>query len=160
YILYPETLWRDALWEAVWPVLVMGGSFGLGSLLLAVALGQGLSRRIRELERRTRLIAAGDFSPMPLPRRDDELRDLARSVNDMAQRLARLQETVQRTERLRLLGQVSGGLAHQLRNGLTGARLALQLYARECQGRNDTAALHVALRQLTLLETNLKRFLD
>jgi signal transduction histidine kinase len=67
---------------------------------------------------------------------------------------------VQRSERLRLLGQVSGGLAHQLRNGLTGARLALQLYARECQGRTDTAALDVALRQLTLLETNLKRFLD
>src|SRR5262245_60060197 len=59
YILYPETLWRDALWEAVWPVLVLGVSFGLGSLLLAVALGQGLSRRLRELERRTRLIAAG-----------------------------------------------------------------------------------------------------
>jgi signal transduction histidine kinase len=160
YILYPETLWRDALWEAVWPSAVLGGSLGLASVVLAVALARGLSRRIRDLERRTRLIAAGDFSPMPLPRRDDELRDLARSVNDMAQRLARLQETVQRTERLRLLGQVSGGLAHQLRNGLTGARLALQLYARECRGRADTVALDVALRQLTLLETNLKRFLD
>jgi signal transduction histidine kinase len=160
YILYPETLWRDALWEAVWPSVVLGGSLGLAAVVLAVGLARGLSRRIRELERRTRLIAAGDFSPMPLPTRDDELRDLARSVNEMAQRLARLHETVLRTERLRLLGQVSGGLAHQLRNGLTGARLALQLYARECQGQTDTAALDVALRQLTLLETNLKRFLD
>jgi signal transduction histidine kinase len=160
YIFYPESRWRDALWEAVWPFLVLGVSVGGASLGLTVGLAQRLSGRIQELERRTRLIAAGDFSPMPLPRRNDELRDLTRSVNEMAERLAQFQETARRTERLRLLGQVSGGLAHQLRNGLTGARLAVQLYARECAGSTDTAALDVALRQLTLLETNLKRFLD
>jgi signal transduction histidine kinase len=160
YILYPESLWRDALWEAVWPSLVLGGALGLASVGLTVGLGQRLSRRIGELERRTRLIAAGDFSPMPLPGRDDELRDLARSVNEMAQRLAQFQKTVEQTERLRLLGQVSGGLAHQLRNGLAGARLAVQLYLRERPAEADGAALEVALRQLTLLEAYLKRFLD
>jgi len=174
YILYPEARWRDALWEAVWPSLLLGGFVGLASVAWAVGVGQRLSKRIRELERRTRLIAAGDFSPMPLPGRDDELRDLGRSVNEMAQRLAQLQETVQKTERLRLLGQVSGGLAHQLRNGVAGARLAVQLHARACAAAlhqaNGTAgpdgkapdgeALEVALRQLALMETNLKRFLD
>jgi len=160
YILYPEALWRDALWGAVRPSLVLGGFAGLASVLLAVGAGRRLSRRVQELERRTRQIAAGDFGPMPLPRTDDELRDLARSVNEMAQQLAQLQETVQKTERLRLLGQVSGGLAHQLRNGVTGARLAVQLHARACGGRADAEALEVALRQLTLVEINLKRFLD
>ncbi len=160
YILYPETLWRDARWDALKPVLVLGGSFGLAAVILAFGLGQRLSRRVRELERRTRLIAAGDFSPMPLPAPDDEIRHLARSVNEMAERLARFHETTRRTERLRLLGQVSGGLAHQLRNGLTGARLAVQLFVHESAGAADTSALEVALRQLTLLETNLKRFLD
>jgi signal transduction histidine kinase len=160
YVLYPESLLRDALWQAIWPTLVLGSAFGLASVALAVGLGGRLTRRLRELERRTRQIAAGDFSPMPLPRGEDEVRDLARSINEMAQRLAQFQETERRSERLRLLGQVSGGLAHQLRNGLTGARLALQLFARESAGQTDTAALDVALRQLTLLETNLKRFLD
>ncbi len=160
YILYPEELWRSALWEAVRPSLFLGGFAGLASLVLAVAVGERLSRRVRELERRTRLIAAGDFSPMPLPGRDDELRDLGRSINEMAEQLARFQETAQRTERLRLLGQVGGGLAHQLRNGLTGARLALQLHARECRDNGDSEALAVALRQLALLEAHLKRFLD
>lgn len=166
YILYPEALWRDALWEAVRPSLVLGGFLGLASVVLAVGVGQRLTRRIQELERRTRQIADGDFSPMPLPRRDDELRDLGRSVNEMAQRLAQLQEAVQRTERLRLLGQVSGGLAHHLRNGVAGARLAVQLYLREHahwqrgQEIPEPEALGVALRQLTLVENNLKRFLD
>jgi signal transduction histidine kinase len=160
YIFYPEKLWRDALWEAVWPFLILGGSVGAASIALAVGLGHGLSRRIGELEWQTRRIAGGDFSPLPLPRRNDEIHDLARSINEMAERLTRFQETTQRSERLRLLGQVGGGLAHQLRNGLTGVRLALQLFVRECPANADTSALDVALRQLTLLETNLKRFLD
>jgi len=160
YILYPEELWRSALWEAVRPSLILGGFAGLASLVLAFALGEHFSRRVRQLERRTRQIAGGDFSPMPLPGRNDELRDLGRSINEMAEQLARLQETVQRSERLRLLGQVGGGLAHQLRNGLTGARLALQLHARECRANGDDEALTVALRQLALLEAHLKRFLD
>lgn len=160
YILYPESLWRDALWQAIWPFLILGGSMGAASVALAVGLGQGLSRRIREVERRTRSIAGGDFSPMPLPARNDEIRDLVRSINEMAERLAQFQETTRRSERLRLLGQVGGGLAHQLRNGLTGVRLAVQLFVRECTEQTDTSALDVALRQLKLLETNLKRFLD
>jgi signal transduction histidine kinase len=160
YILYPERLYRDALRQAMLPSVVLGLFGGLASLALAVGVAQRLGRRIRDLERRTRLIAAGDFSPMPLPRRNDELRDLTRSVNDLAQRLAQLQETMQKTERLRLLGQVSSGLAHQLRNGVAGARLAVQVHARECDGHGDPEALDVALRQLTLVEANLKRFLD
>jgi signal transduction histidine kinase len=159
YILYPQSLWHDALWEAVWPSVVLGGSLGLGAFVLAVGLGQRLSRRIRALERHTRLIADGDFRPLPEPGGDDEIRDLARSVNEMAQRLARLQQEARQNERLRLLGQVSAGLAHQMRNGLTGARLAVQLYLREAEGSADTTPLEVALRQLALLEANLKRFL-
>jgi signal transduction histidine kinase len=159
YILYPEALWRDALWEAIRPSLLLGGFVAVAAVALAVGVGQRLGRRVQELERRTRLIAAGDFSPMPLPARDDEIRDLTRSVNEMAERLAHFQEAVKKSERLRLLGQVSAGLAHQLRNAVTGARLAVQLHARTCAGA-DAEALDVALRQLALMEANLKRFLD
>src|SRR5262249_18742112 len=119
YILYPERLLDEAYWDAVRPSLILGLFGGVASTVLAVAVAQRLGRRVQELERRTRQIAAGDFSPMPLPRRNDELRDLSGSVNDMAQQLSRLQETVRQTERLRLLGQVGGGLAHQLRNNVT-----------------------------------------
>ena len=113
YILYPEAELHEAISEARRPIFVLGGTAALASIVLAVGLGQSLSRRLRELERRTRLIASGDFSPMPLPHRNDEIRDLTRSVNEMADKLAKFQEMVKRTERFRLLGQVSGGLAHQ-----------------------------------------------
>jgi signal transduction histidine kinase len=160
YIFYPQTQWRDARWEAVRPSLILGGFMGLASLILAIGIGRTFGRRIEEMERRTRGIASGDFSPMPLPRLNDEFRDLSQSINEMAQQLARLQETMQKSERLRLLGQVSGGLAHQLRNGVTGARLALQVHARETNGQADSEAIQVALRQLHLVEANLQRFLN
>src|SRR5262249_44411332 len=40
YVLYPENLWRDALWGAVWPFVVLGGTVGLASLMLAVELSR------------------------------------------------------------------------------------------------------------------------
>jgi signal transduction histidine kinase len=159
YVFYPEQQWRDALHDAVLPPLILGVAV-LASMGVAVVVAQRLSGRIRELESRTRRIAAGDFDPVPLPPRNDELVDLARSVNEMAGRLAQLQETARQGERLRLLGQVSAGLAHQIRNGVAGARLAVQLHARACRGPADPEALRVALRQLSLVEANLKRFLD
>ena len=159
YIFYPESLWNEALWDAVRPSLVLGLFGGLAAIGVAIGLGQRLVSRIRGLERRTRQIAGGDFSPMPLPKQNDELRDLSRSVNDMAERLAQLQEAMQRAERFRLIGQVSSGLAHQLRNSVTGARLALDVLADENQ-LGDSEAVGVVFRQLTLMESNLRRFMD
>ncbi len=160
YIFYPESLWLEAFWQTLRPALVLGVVGGAVAVLVSVLLTRRLSRRIGEMERRTRLIAGGDFSPMPLPRRNDELRDLGRSVNEMAHQLAQFQGTVRQNERLRLLGQVSGGLAHQLRNGVTGARLAVQLHSQDCPGTQEAEPLAVALRQLALVEMHLKKFLD
>ncbi len=160
YIFYPESLWRDALWHAIGPSLFLGATFGLGSIFFAIVMAQRLSRRIRELEQRTRSIARGDFSPMPVPNRNDELRDLSLSVNEMAAQLSEWQRTIEQNERLRLLAQVSGGLAHQLRNGVTGARLAMQLHARELDDGDESESLQVALRQLALIDMYLKRFFE
>jgi signal transduction histidine kinase len=158
YIFYPESLLDEAIADAQRPSL-LGLLFGLVAVGLTFGIGQRLVGRIRALERRTRQIAAGDFSPMPLPRAADELRDLTGSVNEMADRLARLQQAVQTTERLRLTGQLASGLAHQLRNGATGAKLAVQVYLAD-HPNGDTEALAVTLRQLTLMEANLRRFID
>src|SRR5262249_59674495 len=102
-------------------------------------------------------IAQADYSPMPLPARNDELRDLGHDVNRLAAQLSEMERAIRRSERLTLLGQLAGGLAHQLRNHVTGALMAVQLHARECD--TDPESLDVALRQLALTEENLKQFL-
>ena len=159
YIFYPETLRQTAVRDATRPLIILGGSGGLIAVALAVAFGSRLVRRVRDLDARTRLIAAGDFRPMPVPPADDELRDLCEAVNDMARRLAAFQDELQRTERLRVLGQFSGGLAHQLRNAAGGAKLAVELFLAE-NPTADPEPLRVALRQLARIESNLRQFLD
>ena len=144
--------------DAVRPLVVLGGAGGLVAVVLAFAFGSRLVRRVRDLDARTRLIAAGDFRPMPVPGADDELRDLCEAVNDMARRLAAFQDELQRNERLRVLGQFSGGLAHQLRNAAAGAKLAVELFLAENPAA-DPEPLRVALRQLARIESNLRQFL-
>lgn len=158
YIFYPEALLNEAIADAQRPAL-LGFLFGLIAVVLTFVVGQRLVSRIAVIQRRTQTIAAGDFSPMPVSTTNDELRDLTVAVNEMVQRLAELQTTVRKTERLRLSSQLAAGLAHQLRNNVTGAKLALQVYLGD-HGPDDTEALAVTLRQLTLMESNLRRFID
>jgi signal transduction histidine kinase len=157
YFFYPEARLREAVMQAIQPALIIGAIGGTIALALTLLMTQRITRRLRELVRRTRLIADGDFSPMPLGERRDELQELGQAVNEMAGRLAKSEDVLRSSERLRLLGQVSGGLAHQLRNGVAGAKLAVQLHARATPGIEE---LDVALRQLSLVEIQLKRFLD
>lgn len=158
HVLYPERSYREALRQAMAPPLIVGGIALALVVLLANSLATRLSRPIALLQQQVGRIADGDFQPLPLPERDDELRDLATSVNSLAEQLSKLTLVMKRAERLTLLGQLSGGLAHHLRNDLTGVRLAIQLHQRICRG-SDRESLDVALRQLTLSEEYLQRLL-
>src|SRR5690606_33480568 len=68
------------------------------------------------------------------------------------------EDKVRTAEQLRTLGQLGGGIAHQLRNSVTGCRMALDLHRRQCTA-DDCESLEVALRQLTLMEKYIQRFL-
>ena len=159
YIFYPEALRRTAMWDAARPPLLLGGVGGVVALMLAAAVSAGLVRRVRALDRQARAIADGDFRPAPLPETNDELRDLATSVNEMAHRLAAFRDALAMAERMRVLGQFAGGLAHQLRNAAAGAKLAVQLH-RDENPTADPESLTVALRQLGRIEATLTQFLN
>ncbi|MBX9580393.1 MAG: HAMP domain-containing histidine kinase, partial [Gemmataceae bacterium] len=90
---------------------------------------------------------------------DDELADLGRAVNEMARRLAGYRDALAAAERLRVLGQFSGGLAHQLRNAAAGAKLAVEVYLAENPAA-DPEPLRVALGQLARIEGTVRQFLD
>ncbi len=158
HILYPRRLLQEARSRAAYPPLVVGSLFLVVVILLATVLARRLSRPILELRKQVGRLVQGDFEPVPVPLRNDELRDLVESVNVLADQLDESKRAIERSERLALLGQLSGGLAHQLRNSVAGARLAVQLHQRRC-GADDRDSLAVALRQLSLTESHLQRFL-
>ena len=133
HILYPQSYLREARWEAAYPPLLVGTALLGVVIVLAVGIAGRLSRPILDLRRELSRLVKGDFRPLPAPRRNDEIGDLIGSVNVLGEELDELRRAIKRSERLALLGQVSGGLAHQLRNSVTGARLAVQLHQRRCR---------------------------
>jgi len=158
-VLYPAEIWSKARREAAWPPLVIG----VGAIALSVVVAAGLARRfsgrLRSLMEQVAAIANGDFRELPLPVRLDEFRDLVDSVNRTSAELRRMESSLRQTERTRLLAQLAGGLAHQLRNAVTGAKLALQLHQQRCP-KGDDQTLTVALRQLALTEVHLRGLLS
>jgi signal transduction histidine kinase len=159
-VLYPETIWRRARREAATTPLVVG----LGALGIMVGVTGWIARRIgqrvRRVQRRVARIASGDFEefdPGPLP---DEVQDLSRSVNRMCVQLRQMQQTMRESERSRLLAQLGAGLAHQLRNALTGARMSVQLHARRFPPPEGDETLAVAIRQLAIVEEQVQGLLS
>ena len=159
-VLYPEASWSRARWDAALPPLAVGAGAVLLTAIVSGWLAQQFGGRIRLLQERVASIAAGDFREIPLGRRQDEIHDLVESVNVMSDQLRRMQETIRQSERTRLLSQLAGGLAHQLRNAVTGARMALQLHQRRCPESASDQSLSVALRQLALVETQVRGLLS
>lgn len=158
-VLYPEERWAVARRQVIYPPLVAGGIAAVLAVAIAALLARRVVQPLEALQRKAAAIERGDFSPMPLAARNDEIQDLARSINRMVERLARYEADVRQNERLRTLGQLGAGIAHQLRNAATGARLALDLHRQECPLEPACESLEVAGRQFTVMENYLKRFL-
>ena len=162
HVFYPEAQWREARWQAVWPPLAIGAAAVVLVVGVAYVLSAHITQPLERLRSQVGEISAGRFAAVALPPRDDEIRELAAAINRMAQQLARYEETTRASERLRTLGTLGGGIAHQIRNAATGCRIALDLHQRDCPlaGSNGHAEpLAVAVRQLGLIETHIQRFL-
>lgn len=159
-VLFPVESWEQARNEAAIPPLVVGGATLVLLLAVAAWLANRFGSRLRRVQLQVARIAAGDFVEIDVERRRDEIQELAASVNRMSRQLHEQQQVIGRTERTRLLGQLAGGIAHQLRNAATGARMAVQIHLRRCDAEKADDSLDVALRQLSLMEEQVRGLLS
>lgn len=151
-ILYPVQNLDRVRREAAWPPLAVGAAAMVLVLAISAWLSRRISRRVETIRALFGRIADGRFAPADARPPFDEIYDLVRSANRLSDQLIAMQDRIARTQRLRLLAQLAGGLAHQLRNAVTGARMAIQLHQRRCATRQHDESLDVALRQLVLTE--------
>ncbi len=159
-VLTPESTLRAAAWEARRGVLILT-ALGAGlAVMVGSWIGGTLSRPLSAILGAIREVGRGNLEPGGLPTgRGDEIGELADGVDQMARWLRRLQADRARTERLRLIRQVSAGLAHEIRNPLTAARMTLQLFI-ERNGDRDSEPLRIALSELERTERQIRRFLQ
>ncbi len=158
-VLYPESSWWLARREAALPPLLVGAG-SLAAMILATSwIAARISSRIGKVNEQVSAIAAGDFREIDVHGRRDEVDELMVSINLMCRQLREMRQTIHRSERASLLAQLAAGLAHQLRNSLTGARMSIQLHAQRYPVPKDDRTLDVALRQLELTEEQVRGLL-
>jgi hypothetical protein len=169
-VLTPERAVVAATLEAVWPALAVAAATLAVLVPLGVRTTGRLASRIAAVERHVARIAEGEFghtlaaSGPAHPEGRDEIDRLAEGVDRMSVQLATLRTSLVAGERQRLLGQVAAGFAHELRNAVTGARLAIDLHRRRCPaapegGASPDNSLAVAARQLDILEEEVRGLL-
>ncbi len=158
-VLSPEARYRQAVRQAIVAPLAVGVLTLLLSSLGGAWLARRIEREVQSLRGNMLALAAGEFTQFRLPETNDELRDLAVGLNDTSRRLAEYREVLRRTERGATLAQVAAGLAHELRNAVTGCRLALDLHRERCQHTSDES-LPVVQQQLEWIDDYVRRFLQ
>ena len=72
---------RRSLWEVSFAILLLG-------IAISLFLSRRFTNRVGRLQEFSRRVAGGDFRPLPQERGNDELGDLARTLNDTASRLS------------------------------------------------------------------------
>lgn len=163
-VLFDETQLRSSRLRAAGLPLVTGLSTVMLLTSVTLVLASRLIRRLSRLQQRVEGIADGQFRSEQSTdlmadgeTGKDEVGLLSGAVSRMSEQLQRMWSTLQRQHGEKLLHQIAGGLAHQLRNSITGARMAVELHQRECQQTDDSMA--VALSQLEQTEQHVQRLL-
>lgn len=73
-----------------------------------------------------------------LSEQQNELQPIVTAINRMAESRQRLEADLRREDRLRVMGRVVAGIAHEIRNPLNSIRLTVQMLARKLRG-NEAA---------------------
>jgi len=88
-------------------------------MLVAYLFGSRLLSHINRFTTYTHRIASGDFTPItPTRRYRDEFTDLALAINQMIQELEEHEATVVQSHKMRAVGTLTAGVAHELNNPL------------------------------------------
>ncbi len=136
--------------------LVTGLFSSIAIALVAAIVANRIGRRIERLGEHVQKIANGSFETIAPTGPIDAIHTLYESVNSMSVQLQRSSSQIAQNERSRMINLMASGLAHELRNHLTGARLAIQTCSPDPSTKE---ALSISLKQMKLAEESIQRLL-
>jgi signal transduction histidine kinase len=144
YLFFPERVLDDEKAAAVQPLLWIAGA-GLAVVALAgVAIGHSVARPIEVLSARAQGLTG---------RPDESLAPTGggRELDDLVAALNRMLETLRRSERLAVLGNLAAGVAHEIKNPLSAMRMTVQML-REEKAPKDREPFDLLLREIERLD--------
>lgn len=99
----------------------------MAGFFFAVSTFRSLTKSLRLLQEGTAAFGSGQWDFRIGLTTKDELGDLARSFNEMAQNIKQLETQTVHMHRMSAVGQLAGGVAHEINNPLTGVLGQAQL---------------------------------
>ncbi len=156
-----ESELRAELWRAALPPLITGLSTILLLATITLSLTSRLVGRLKRLQLQVQQIADGNFGATYRAEQvgNDEVSRLAVAINSMSTQLGQMWDALHQREGERLLHQIASGLAHNLRNHMTGARMAVELHRRRCPQTQTDEGLSLAIHEIEQTESYIRRLL-
>ncbi len=139
----------------------------LVSTVTILAVNKLFIEPLRRIQEGAEAVGKGQFKyQIPMTSRD-EIGELARTFNRMSDQLTEAFESIRRSqqkiveaEKLAALGQLSAGLAHELKNPLTSIKMILQAILDSASPPEMTTQdIEVILKEVQRLDTILTQFL-
>ncbi|OPY75083.1 MAG: Sensor protein ZraS [Syntrophorhabdus sp. PtaU1.Bin058] len=108
-------------------ILSMIFAFGIG-IIVCLILAEKYTEPIKKIADASRKIAEGELVKIRQTDRKDEIGVLVKSFNEMVEKLderKELEDKLKKTEQLSMIGQLSSGIAHEIRNPLNFLTLSI-----------------------------------
>ncbi len=108
-------------------ILSMLFAFSIG-IVLSLLIAEKYTEPIKKVAEASKRIAQGELVKIRNKNRKDEIGTLIESYNEMVEKLAEkeeLQEKLKKSEQLSIIGQLSSGIAHEIRNPLNFLSLSI-----------------------------------
>ena len=138
-------------------LVTIGPFFAVG---LAFFLIHGLTKPVTSLLEATRRLNTGDLDHR-IKGLQDEFGEVAASFNEMAASLKKQMQEMQRTEQLRVCGEMAAGLAHEIRNPLAGMKISIEVLLSELNlEQRDREVLLKVVEQIRNIELLMKNLLN
>jgi two-component system NtrC family sensor kinase len=142
--------------------------FALIAVGVAIVLGFVVVRPVRRLERAMSDVRHGNYDVVAAPAGTRELDSLVVGFNEMVSRLKRADELEQDAQRTRMvraeqmatMGEWAAGLAHELRNPLSGIKAALDVLAGEERAEEPRRILQHASSELSRVDGVVRQLLN
>ena len=130
--------------ETALSVAIMLGAAGLAVALAVFLFTLRTLRPLGVLRRRARQVAEGEYTQRTGVTSHDEIGDLAREFDAMADAIQEREQRLIRSERLATVGRMAAQIAHEVRNPLSSIGLNAELLGDELATEADEARRMVA----------------
>jgi signal transduction histidine kinase len=154
YLLVPEDEFRSAASRAARPILIAAACGAAAVAIIGFLVGSAIARPVQALARQARELSDGDPDARLTPASRDEVGALAKAFNSLLDSLREAEARLVASERLAAVGQVAAGIAHEVRNPLSGIKMSAQLIGRRLRETSpaDAESADVMLAEIARLE--------